>query len=218
MTDQPRSVSGSAAAAPGPGEMLIDRYLPEFDVTLIEHLVVDAEPVATWRALQDLDLMQVHSPLLDAAFFVRGLPVKVSGWFGRTGQTPPSPPELKLMGDGLGMDGWLALGEVTGREIAFGAVGRFWRPNIAWYDVRGMTPERFAAFREPGWGRIAANFSLRQYGAARTLISYEARTATADPDAARDFARYWTVIRPFVGHVMKAALAAVRRDAERPAQ
>jgi hypothetical protein len=215
MTEQPRCAAETPEpAAPGADEMLIDRYLPRFDVTLVEHLVIDADMASTWRALQDLDLMQVHSPLLDAAFFVRGLPAKVSEWFGRPGQAPP-PPELKLTGNGLGMDGWLSLGEVAGREIAFGAIGRFWRPNIEWYDVRGMTPQRFGTFGEPGWGRIAANFSLRPYGTARTLVSYEVRTATADPAAARDFARYWTLIRPFVGHIMKAALEAVRRDAER---
>jgi hypothetical protein len=45
-------------------------------------------------------------------------------------------------------------------------------------------------------------------------VSYEVRTATADPDSARRFARYWTVIRPFVGHIMRAALTAVRADAQ----
>jgi hypothetical protein len=51
-----------------------------------------------------------------------------------------------------------------------------------------MTPPQFAAFDEPGWGRIAAAFSLRHYGTSRTLISYEARTATGDPRVARRFA------------------------------
>jgi len=84
-----------------------------------------------------------------------------------------------------------------------------------------MTPDRFAAFEEPGWGRIAANFTLRPYGRRRTLVSYEARTATGDPDAARRFARYWRLVRPFVGHIMRATLATLRRDAEpgdRPAR
>ena len=65
-----------------------------------------------------------------------------------------------------------------------------------------MTPEAFAAFTEPGWGRIAANFTVLAYTPLRTLVSYEVRTATADPDSARRFARYWTFIRPFVGHIM----------------
>lgn len=194
-------------------EMLIDRYLPDFDVTLIEHTVVEADVPTTWAALTDLDLMQVHTPLLDAAMFVRSLPDRVAGWSGRARPDTPPPPEMKLAGEGPPLDGWLALGQIDGFEIAFGAVGRFWQADIEWYDVEGMTPEQFAAFDEPGWGRIAANFSLRAYGPSRTLASYEARTATSDPDAARRFANYWRLVRPFVGHVMRAALDALSDDA-----
>ena len=203
-----QSVAESATA------MLIDRCLPDFDVTLIEHTVVNADVDTTWRALMDLDLLDVHSPLLDAAFLVRGLPAKVAAWRGHT-RPSETPAELKLGGgDDAGLEGWLSLGQIESREIALGAVGRFWKPNIEWYDVTEMTPEQFAAFDEPGWGRIAANFTLRPYGEGRTLLSYEARTATRDGDAARSFARYWTLVRPFVGHVLRAALATVRRNAE----
>ncbi len=199
-------------------EMLIDRLLPDFDVTLIEHTVVETDVATTWAAREDLDLAQVHTPLLDAALFVRDVPAKMRARSGRADPAPPPPAELKLSGDGMGLDGWLILGEVDEREVAFGAVGRFWQSDIQWYDVTEMTPEQFAAFDEPGWGRIAANFSLRPYGEARTLVSYEARTATSDPDSARKFARYWRLVRPFVGHIMRAALAALAREAQERAR
>lgn len=54
--------------------MWIDRYLPRFDVSLSEHMVVAADVPTTWLALRDLDLMRIHTPLLDAAVFLRGLP------------------------------------------------------------------------------------------------------------------------------------------------
>ncbi len=197
--------------------MLIDRYLPRFDVTLIEHTVIDADVATTWAALADFDLMTISTPLLQAAMFVRDIPTRVAAWSGRPRPSAAEPPELKLGGDGPGLDGWLALGRTAEHEVAFGAVGRFWQPDIEWYDVSEMTPEQFAAFDEPGWGRIAANFSFRPYGESRTLASYEARTATADVDSARRFARYWLLVRPFVGHIMRAALAGLQRDAERRA-
>jgi hypothetical protein len=195
-------------------DMLIDHYLPRFDVTRIEHTVVDADVATTWLALRRLDLMRVHTPLMDAAMAVRGLPARVSSRFGHQAPPPPQPARLLLTDPGAALAGWLSLGERTESEIALGAVGRFWRPDIEWYDVSAMTPAQFAAFDEPGWGRIAASFSLRHYGASRTLVSYEARTATGDPDAARRFAHYWTVIRPFVGHILRATLDTLRRDAE----
>ncbi|GAA0922569.1 hypothetical protein [Pseudonocardia zijingensis] len=196
-----------------PVDMLIDRFLPRFDVMLIEHTVADADVATTWKALRELDLMQVHTPLMDAAVFVRGLPARVAARFGRAGP-PELPRHLLLTGDGPEVEGWLSLGESAEREIAQGAVGRFWQPDIEWYDVSGMTPQQFAAFDEPGWGRIAASFSVRPYGTTRTLISYEARTATGDAAAARRFRLYWVLVRPFVRHIMRAALTSLRRSAE----
>ncbi len=195
--------------------MLIDRYLPHFDVTVIEHTVIDADVATSWAALTDFDLMTISTPLLQAATFVRDIPTKVGAWSGRSRPPAAEPPELKLGGGGPGLEGWLGLGQIAEHEVAFAAVGRFWQPDITWYDVSEMTPEQFAAFEEPDWGRIAANFSLRPYGESRTLASYEARTATADGDSARKFARYWLLVRPFVGHIMRAALAGLQRDAER---
>jgi hypothetical protein len=197
------------AAAP---ELLVDRYLPRFDTTVVEHTVVEADVGATWRALCALDLARVHTPLMDAAMAVRTLPERVARLLGR-----PAPPahaaRLPLRGE-RPMAGWLSLGEVAEQEIALGAVGRFWKPVIEWYDVSAMTPERFAAFDGPGWGRIAMSLSLRPYGAGRTLLSYEARTAVGDPDSGRRFSRYWWLVRPFVGQIMRATLATLAADAE----
>ena len=76
----------------------------------------------------------------------------------------------------------MILGERAGTEIAFGAVGVFWHPQIEWHDV---ARDDFAAFAEPGFGKIACNFSVRPYGAGATLLSYECRTATTDDESRR---------------------------------
>lgn len=212
----PGTVTGTDASLPSATEpeLLLDRYLPRFDVTVHEHAVVDADPVTTWRALQELDLMQVHTPLLDAAMYARGLPATLASRLGRRPAPPAPPPRLRLVGeDASALPGWLSLGTVPGHEAAFGAVGRFWRPDIEWYDVEGMTPDQFAAFATPGWGRIASGLSLRPYGRSRTLVTYEARTAVSDPASARRFATYWVVVRPFAAHVLRATLEALRQKA-----
>jgi hypothetical protein len=199
----------SASAVP----LLIDRYLPDFDVTRIEHVVVDADVATTWQALVDLDLMRVHSPLTDAALFVRGLPERFPSRRRHTPSVEP-PTELKLLDDEAGgLEGWMPLGHRPGHEVAIGAIGRFWQPDIDWYDVTDLTPADFAGFAHPGWGRIAASFSLRPYGEPRALVSYEARTATPDADSQRRFARYWRVINPVVGHIMRATLDTLAADA-----
>ena len=139
---------------------------------------------------------------------------------GRPPVDPPTPlanalaiylqiPEARLVIADGGLPGWLVLGE-SGREFTFGAVGRFWTPIIIWRDV---AQGEFAAFDEPGWGKIAANFVVTTQGAG-TVLGYECRTATTDPVARRRFLRYWWLVRPFVGHIMRAALKSIKADAE----
>jgi len=146
----------------------------------------------------------VHSPLLDASMWLRGLPARLSG------KAAPTAPKLVIDTD-MGLPGWMLLGERSNREVVFGAIGKFWQPTIEWLDVPVAD---FAGFDEPGWGKIAANFSVLPYGAAATLLTYDCRTVTTDPDSRRRFLRYWHLIRPFVGHVLRATLRQISADAE----
>jgi len=186
--------------------LIIDRCLPDFDARIVEHVLVDADRATAWAALCDLDLMRVHTPLLDAAFWLRGLPARL-----RHVDVPP-PATLRLGDDDAApLPGWVALGTDPRHEIALGAVGRFWTPSIEWHDVSAAA---FPTFAEPGWGRIAVSFSLRDYGERRTLATYECRTAVPDAASRKAFLRYWTLIRPFVGHIMRATLHTLETGAD----
>jgi hypothetical protein len=197
MTTFALADSGFAATAPD----LLDRYLPVYDVVITEHLVIEADIEHTYRATKELDFLTVRSPLLAASIFVRGLPMRLRG------HAPATPVELRLTGDDPGLPGWLHLGDSPSREVAFGAVGKFWKADIEWKkDVRR---EQFQAFSEPGWGKIACHFLVRADGPNRTVLSYECRTATTDPAARRLMARYWPLIRPFASHIMRATLRAI---------
>ena len=55
----------------------IDRYLPEYDVAITEHLVIDAPRARTYQEARNLDFMTVRSPLLTTSFFVRALPARL---------------------------------------------------------------------------------------------------------------------------------------------
>lgn len=183
--------------------MIIDEQLPVYDVVLAEHVVVAAVPARTFAAARNLNFLTVHTPLLDGAMWARGLPDRL-----RHRVTPP-PPVLRLA-NGAGLPGWLSLGERDGSEIAFGAVGKFWQTSIEWRDV---PLAEYAAFNDPGWGKIACNFTVLPYGDRSTLLTYECRTATTDPVARRRFARYWWLIRPFVAHIMRATLTTIASNA-----
>jgi hypothetical protein len=190
---------------------IVDQLLPVVDVELAEHRIVDADPARTFAAARDLDFLAVRTPLLDAAMFARGLPSRIRR------QPPPELGSMRLADAAetgtMELPGWLFLGEEPGREIAFGAVGRFWQPDIEW---RQVPLDEFAAFDEPGWGKIAAHFSVRPHGSSRTLLTYDCRVATTDEPSRRRFRRYWWLVQPFVGHIFRATLATIATDAERP--
>jgi hypothetical protein len=185
---------------------LIEHHLPTYDVVITEHLVVEAPADAVYAAARDLDFMTVRSPLLVASMFVRGVPARLRG------HTPPKPAALRLASDSAGLPGWLLLGVVPGREIAFGAVGQFWKSDIEWRDV---PVEDFAGFAEPGWGKIACHFLIRPLADGRTSLTYECRTGTTDVVSRKRMLRYWALIRLFVGHIMRATLRTIA-DAARP--
>jgi hypothetical protein len=185
--------------------LLVDRYVPEFDARIAQHRIVDADVATTWDALFRLDLMTIHTPLLDLAFWARALPAKLR----RIEQ--PAPPAIVLGDPDVSMPGWLTLGVDAGHELALGAVGRFWTPTIVWHDVADA--EAFRDFAEPGWGKIGVSFSVRPYGESRSLLSYECRTVTTDDCSREAFAAYWTVIKLFVAHIMRATLRTVADDA-----
>ncbi|KUI27799.1 hypothetical protein AU195_04140 [Mycobacterium sp. IS-1496] len=184
--------------------MVIESVMPDFDARIAEHVVVAANPAATFGAARRLDFLTVHTPLLAASMWIRGLPQRLRG------RCAP-PPSRLVLGQGMGLPGWVLLGERPDREVAFGAVGRFWQPTITWRDV---PQSQFRDFVEPGWGKIAANFTVMPYGEHSALLSYECRTVTTDAASRRKFLRYWWLIRPFVGHIMRATLSTIRADAE----
>jgi hypothetical protein len=151
-------------------KMLIESATPAFDVKIAQHVVVGADPATTFDVARLLDLLTVRTPLTAASMWARGLPAQLLG--------KPTPPLPRLViGEGS-IPGWMLLGERTGHEIVFGAVARFWKPVIEW---RRVAPDDFTSFAEPGWGKIAANFSILPYGENSTLLIYECRTGTTDP-------------------------------------
>lgn len=177
--------------------------MPRYDAVIRRHVVVAADPATTFAAARALDLLTVRSPLVDLSMWVRQLPARLSG------KTAPRPPAL-VIGPDMSLPGWTFLGQRPDREIAFGAVGRFWQPAIEWRDVASCD---FKDFDEPGWGKIAANLSVVPYGPSDTLLTYECRTMTTDPESRRRFLRYWRLVRPFVGLVLQATLERIGVDA-----
>jgi hypothetical protein len=188
--------------------MLIDKYLPRYQVTEIHEVRVDAPPTVTYSAIRETDL---RDPVIEALFAVRELPNRIAR---RLRGEPPRPePRGFTFGDLATMEmGWVRLGEEPGVEFVMGAVGRFWRRDYGWFPVEA---DRFIAFDEPGYAKLAVSFRVELLGDDQSLLRYEARTAATDKVARTRLRRYWRIIQPGVALVMRRALVRIRDEAER---
>lgn len=189
-------------------DLLGDRLIPHPHFTLVRHLIVDAPVKETYTAARDLDLTNIHNGLISAAGWVRELPER---WRDRRHGPPRRPTRLTIDDLDAGSD-WALLGEHPGSEFALGVAGKFWRPVITW---RRVEPAEFASFAEPGYGKLAVTFSVRPYGAHRSLLTIDTRVQLSDPPSWVKFRRYWRFAYPVAGAMHTALLrtiAAVARE------
>jgi len=192
--------------------MLLDEVLPRFDATRVEHRVIDGGLAPVYDAVLRTDFLRTwrESTALRMLFAARTSAERLVAMArGRQYSEPEAPASLRLK-DLTEHGEWVRLGERPPHEVVFGVVGRFWGGETSWEEIDAS---EFAGFDRPGFAKIACNFSLRPYGAARTLLSYEARTLATDDDARRAFLRYWTAVSTGVGVVMRSQLEAIEREA-----
>jgi hypothetical protein len=196
---------------------LADDFLPLYDVSDAVATVADAERERAWRALLDVDLLELgrEAPLVGMLGALRMLPEVVGQLL--HGERPAKPPESMRLRDlpsiPMAEGGWILLGERPGEEIALGLVGKFWRPVIEWAPVGSA--DEFRAFDEPGFAKTVYDLSVRELEPGQMLLSGLMRTATTDEHARRWFRRYWTFGVGSGAHILVGALLdSARRVAE----
>lgn len=188
--------------------MLIERYLPRYDVTEVHEIQVDAPPAVAYEAIRTAD---ISDPLITALFSIREFPNRLAQRL-RGAPAKPSLRALTFADMARPEMGFVLLAEDPGVEFVVGSVGRFWKRDYGWHRI---SPANFVGFREPGYAKLVVEFSVWPTGLGGSVVRYEARTATTDEVARKRFRRYWRVIRPGVAVVMKRALQRIKAEAER---
>ena len=173
----------TATMSPPGAPLMLDWLLPEYDATIVEHEVIEGEPEAIYRAITTVDMAEIRPT--------------------------PAPEGALRLGDMPEHGDWVKLADDPPDEFAFGVVGRVWGGETVWETIDA---DHFVAFDRPGFAKIGCSISLRPYGTAHTLVSYEARTQALDPESRAHFLRYWRVVRPGVAIVMRAFLHAVAKE------
>jgi hypothetical protein len=190
-------------------ELLIDRQLPRFEARALSTVAVDAGTEQTYRAVRALDpeLVGQSVPFMRMMGQLRQLPVRIAAIPQKA--APPAPEALT--GEQY-RDAFLLIDEEPGVEFVIGMIGKFMSPTQM--EFRRFDPLDFAAFAEPGYGKVAVNFLVLPYGTGRSLLCTETRTATTDPVSASRFRRYWKVIGPFASYIMRHWLTLAKQHAE----
>ena len=192
------------AAQAGRRDPLLDRFLPTYEVRELHETRVAAPAEVTYAVAQELDLQR--SPLVRAIFAGREL---LLGAERSRGERP-----REFLREVLAL-GWRVLAEAPGRELVLGAVTQPWQAEVRF---RGLPPEEFAAFREPGHAKIVWTLAAEPLGAQASVFRTETRVVTTDPDARVHFRRYWAIFSPGILLIRREALRLVRREAEQRAR
>ncbi|MFO0970648.1 MAG: hypothetical protein U0793_34345 [Gemmataceae bacterium] len=173
--------------------MLIDDYLPRFDVYERHSILIEAAADEIYAALRTTDFGA--SGLVRLLLRMRAL-----------GRRAPTRVQLADFEKG----GFAILDEQPGRELLIGLAGTFWslKPHLRRIDAR--------SFRETppaGTARAAWNFSIEPEAGGRHRLTTETRVECADTGARWRFRPYWLLVRPGSGLIRRAMLRAIRAEA-----
>jgi hypothetical protein len=182
---------------------LLDRFVPACDIRERHRVRVSAPVEDTYAAALALDLGR--SRVVRGVFRARALLMRAAG------DRPFPAGTLLQVTQGMG---WRVLAERPGREIVLGAVTRPWEADVLF---RGLPPDEFAAFAEPGFVKIAWTLGADPLIGGDSIASTETRAVATDAAARRRFLRYWLLARPGIVLIRRLALRLVRADAERRA-
>lgn len=189
--------------------MLIDEFMPRYDVVERHAIRVRAPQAQTYAAIAATDLA---GGVIRMLFVLRMLPgALLHGVRGirELAQRRASPMTLATME----RNGFHLLAERAPDELAIGIEGRFWTLS----GDRSTPPADVFRTRPPapGTARGVWDFRVRIIDAGRCELSTETRVLCADDATRRKFLPYWVVIRLGSGLIRRAMLRAIRRTAER---
>jgi len=182
---------------------LLDQFMPEYEVAERHHVRVAAPAATTLSAAADTDLQQ--SKIVRAIFSARELVL------GAEPDAETRPKGLLAHATSLG---WRVLAEKPGREIVVGAVTQPWLPNVVF---RGLAPEEFRAFQEPGWVKIVWTLRADPVGEFESIFHTETRVATTDQTARTKFRWYWARFSSGIVLIRRVMLGLLKTDAKRRA-
>jgi deazaflavin-dependent oxidoreductase (nitroreductase family) len=193
-------------------ELLIDQFLPRYELAIVHAEVLRAQPERCYRAARNLDLLR--EPIIRTLLELRAAPQRLADCLSGhhvAASANASMRTFRLDDMVRPPISWTLLGEVAGTEMVLGQIGRPWQPTQMGIGPN-VAPKEFAAFDQPGFAKIALSLRVQPYGAAGSILTLETRVAATDPVSLKRFQRYWAVIGPFSHLLRWIALRQVAAD------
>jgi len=189
--------------------MLLDDYLPTFDVRTRQTTRVAAPPDRVYASLRTTNFD--HWGLTRTLYALRTLPAfPTAPWATwqrfRAELRRPRWTLTEVLADGFSL-----LDERPGAELVLGTVGRFWRARG---ELRAANATRFQEPAPPGTAKAAWNFAVERGPAGTSVLRTETRVWCVDASTRRRFRAYWLLIHLPSVLIRREMLAAVRRSAE----
>ena len=174
----------------------IQRFIPGPRLREVDHVDVGVPAARAYELVRHADL--ARSPLARALFSLRTLE---AGSLRIDDITTDRRPGFRLLEDRCG------------EGFVVGAIGQVWHLDIPFIEV---PPERFAAFEEPGFAKVAWEVRCEPRSEHASRIVLEVRVTTTDDGSWAKFRRYFVLIGPFSRLIRWDMLRRFRRELGTP--
>jgi hypothetical protein len=179
-------------------DLLLDQFMPVYDVVTRHERRIDAAPEDVLAAARQMDML--GAPVARAIFRTRELVLGATG----------APRAARTQREEVTAMGWGVLADVPGREVVVGAVTKPWEADVTF---RALPPDQFAAFAEPGYVQIAWTLRADSDAGGGAIFRTETRARATDAEARTKFRRYWACFSPGMWLIRWTMLAPLARAA-----
>ncbi|GGA16843.1 hypothetical protein GCM10008018_71580 [Paenibacillus marchantiophytorum] len=186
--------------------MMIDRYMPDYQFGERHEISIHAEQGTVYRAIREVTAMEI--PLLRLLFAIRALPSVLMGKRREAlANTLPYVEEMERYG-------FLLLEEERNWEFVVGVIGKFWRltGNM---PIKLKSADDFNAFVDSRYAKSVMNFSVHEGPHGNAVVRTETRIQTTGSASKVKFALYWAIIYPGSAYIRRMMLKAIKKRAER---
>lgn len=172
--------------------MIIDKYLPQYDVCE-QHKILIAAPIErVYKIVRELDITEARVTKL--LFRLRGIPAS-----------------SRFSLDNFIKMRFALLGEQENEELLLGLIGKFWTPSG---KLIRTNAREFQQFNQPGYAKAVWNFHLCEASKGQVVLTTETRVYCLDNDSRRSFKFYWFFIGAFSKFIRTEILRTIKKNAE----